>query len=173
VRVFCIYIPLIGAPVGWNWIEGRLSLAAGLASFAGGLVLWTLLEYFIHRFAFHRLAPHFKHHEFPADRRYIFAPLWFSLMSAAVLWVLLALAARSWAIGALVEAGSMTGYLAYELLHIVIHSDRPGGAVLRGLRRHHYYHHFADDTKCYGVVTPFWDRVFCSMPPARDLQVTK
>jgi sterol desaturase/sphingolipid hydroxylase (fatty acid hydroxylase superfamily) len=67
-------------------------------------------------------------------------------------------------VGALVEAGAVTGYLAYEALHIVIHSERPGGAMLRALRKHHYYHHFADDTKCYGVVTPFWDRIFGSLP---------
>jgi sterol desaturase/sphingolipid hydroxylase (fatty acid hydroxylase superfamily) len=167
VRVFCIYIPLIVAAVGWNCVGERVSLALCVAGFAGGLLLWTLLEYGIHRYAFHRLAPHYQHHEFPNDRRYIFAPLWFSLMSAAILWPLLAVAAGSWSTGALIEAGAVTGYLAYELLHIVIHSERPGGALLRELRKHHFYHHFADDTKCYGVVTPFWDRVFGSMPPAR------
>ena len=167
MRVFCTYIPLVGAAVVWNFLVGRLSLFSGAVSFVAGLLLWTLLEYVIHRFAFHRLAPHYQHHEFPTDHRYIFAPLWFSLLSAAVLWGLLSLITQSWATGALVEAGAVTGYLGYELLHIVIHSERPGGALLRSLRRHHYYHHFADDTKCYGVVTPFWDRVFGSMPPAR------
>jgi len=166
VRVFSIYVPLIAAAIGWNWVQG-IGLAAAVASFAGGLVLWTLLEYGIHRFAFHRLAPHYQHHEFPTDHRYIFAPLWFSMASAAVLWPLLSLATGSWMRGAMVEAGAVTGYLAYELLHIVIHSEHAGGAWLPGLRRHHYYHHFADDTKCYGVVTPFWDRVFGSLPPAR------
>ena len=162
--VFCIYVPLVAAAIGWFLIGRQFSFSAGAASFAGGLLLWTLLEYFIHRYAFHRLAPHYQHHEFPTDHRYIYAPLWFSLLSAAILWALLALATGSWMRGALVEAGAVTGYLAYELLHVVIHSDRPGGAVLRRLRKHHYYHHFADDTKCYGVVTPFWDRVFGSLP---------
>jgi sterol desaturase/sphingolipid hydroxylase (fatty acid hydroxylase superfamily) len=36
--------------------------------------------------------------------------------------------------------------------------------MLTALRRRHYYHHFADDTKCYGVVTPFWDRIFRTLP---------
>jgi 4-hydroxysphinganine ceramide fatty acyl 2-hydroxylase len=165
VLVFCIYLPLVAAAAGWNIVAGTSPLV-GTTAFAGGLLFWTLLEYFIHRFAFHRLAPHYKHHEFPTDRRYIFAPLWFSVLSAALLWVLLALAAGSWALGALVEAGAITGYLGYEWLHIVIHSERAGGAALRALRKHHYYHHFADDTKCYGVVTTFWDRIFGSLPGA-------
>src|SRR5262245_34432166 len=133
-------------------------------AFAAGLALWTFLEYGIHRYAFHRLAPHYQHHEFPTERRYIFAPMWFSGISAVVLWALLALATGSWAVGAVVEAGAISGYLAYEGLHLMIHSERSGGTVLRALRRHHYYHHFADDTKCYGVLTPFWDRVFGSLP---------
>jgi len=164
VYVFCIYSPLVAAALGWALYQGRMSLFAVSGAFTAGLLLWTLLEYFIHRYAFHRLAPHYQHHEFPTDHRYIFAPLWFSGISAGVLWALLALATGSWMVGALVEAGAVTGYLAYEALHIVIHSDRPGGAMLRALRKHHYYHHFADDTKCYGVVTPFWDRIFGSLP---------
>ena len=161
--VFGIYIPLIIAALAWNL---ALSLPAGsmVLYFTSGLLLWTVLEYFIHRYAFHRVAPHYQHHEFPADRRYIFAPLWFSLGSAAVVWAILSLITRSWQLGALVEAGVVVGYLGYEWLHLRIHSESPGGPVLRGLRRHHYYHHFADDTKCYGVVTPFWDRVFGSLP---------
>jgi sterol desaturase/sphingolipid hydroxylase (fatty acid hydroxylase superfamily) len=164
VYVFYIYFPLVAAAIGWAFYDGRMSLFAVSGAFAAGLLLWTLLEYFIHRYAFHRLAPHYQHHEFPADRRYIFAPLWFSGISAVVLWALLALATGSWMAGALVEAGAITGYLGYEALHILIHSDRPGGAMLRALRKHHYYHHFADDTKCYGVITPFWDRIFGSLP---------
>src|SRR5688500_8347444 len=58
VRVFLIYISLIAGAIGWNLTLG-IGPAAWAASFGGGLLLWTLLEYFIHRFAFHRLAPHY------------------------------------------------------------------------------------------------------------------
>jgi sterol desaturase/sphingolipid hydroxylase (fatty acid hydroxylase superfamily) len=163
VLVFCIYLPLVFAAAAWNLAAGTSPVQAA-GAFLAGLLFWTLLEYLIHRFAFHRLAPHYQHHEFPADRRYILAPLWFSLLSAGILWGLLAVATGSWKLGAMAEAGAVAGYLGYEWVHIVIHSERPGGAILRGLRKHHYYHHFADDTKCYGVVTSFWDRVFGSLP---------
>jgi len=65
-----------------------------------------------------------------------------------------------------VIAGVMAGYLAYELVHLRIHSNAAGGPVLRALRRYHYYHHFADDHVCYGVTTPVWDAVFASLPPS-------
>ena len=163
MRVFLIYSVVIVGAIAWNFSLG-IGPAALAASFAGGLLLWTPLEYFIHRYAFHRLAPHYQHHEYPTDHRYILAPLWFSLLSAAILWPLLRLVAGSWSRAALVEAGVVSGYLIYERLHIHIHSENAGGVVLRALRKHHYYHHFADDTKCFGVVTPFWDRVFGSLP---------
>ena len=163
MRLFWVYTPLLAAAVVWNLREGTAPWLWA-AALAAGLAVWTLLEYLIHRYVFHRIAPHRLHHEQPTELRYLFAPLWLSLSFAAALWALLALATGSWRLAALVETGTVAGYLGYELLHVWIHSPRPGGRMLVALRRHHYYHHFADDTKCYGVVTPFWDRIFGSLP---------
>ena len=163
MRIFWVYGPLLAAALIWNVREGTAG-ALWLGAPLAGLAAWTLIEYLIHRFVFHRLAPHWQHHQHPADPQYLFAPLWLSLTFAAVVWGLFSLAAGSWRVGALVETGTIAGYLAYELVHLVIHSPRKGSALLVALRKHHFYHHFADDTRCYGVVTPFWDRVFRSLP---------
>jgi sterol desaturase/sphingolipid hydroxylase (fatty acid hydroxylase superfamily) len=164
VRVFCVYIPLSAAAILWNVRVPTHSWWTWIVAPGAGLATWTLLEYLIHRFVFHRLAPHQRHHERPADRQYWFAPLWLSLLFAAALLVLFAVGTGSWPLAALAESGAVAGYLGYELLHVWIHSQRNGGAMLVALRKHHYYHHFVDDTRCYGVVTPFWDRVFGSLP---------
>ena len=159
--VFWVYGALVVAGVAWNI---GLPVATLLLTFAAGVVLWTPLEYVLHRYVFHRLAPHFQHHDSPTELRFIFAPLSFSAVLAVILFGLFGVAAGSWQRGALIEAGVVSGYLCYEALHVWIHSPRAGGAILTALRRHHYYHHFADDTKCYGVVTPFWDRIFRTLP---------
>ena len=86
-----------------------------------------------------------------------------------VLWGLLALATGSWQRAALIEAGTILGYLLYEALHVRIHSAAAGGAILRALRKHHFYHHFADDTRCFGVTSGVWDRIFGTAP--RELDV--
>lgn len=140
-----------------------------MAAPVAGLLLWTLVEYLIHRFAFHGFAPHYRHHADPTDPRYIVAPLWLSLAGAAAVWILAAIATGSWSRAALVVAGLLSGYLAYELVHLRIHSADPGGSLLRALRRYHYYHHFADEHACYGVTSPVWDRVFhtCRTSPSR------
>jgi sterol desaturase/sphingolipid hydroxylase (fatty acid hydroxylase superfamily) len=141
----------------WNLGSPPAIWAAALPT---GLALWTLIEYLMHRWVLHRLAPHYRHHDEPDTLAYIFAPLWLSGVSAVMLFGLLALATGSWQQAALVEAGTVSGYLLYEALHVRMHSPAAGGPVLRALRKHHFYHHFADDTRCFGVTTPVWDYVF-------------
>ena len=134
------------------------------ALFALGVLAWTVIEYLLHRLAFHGFAPHSEHHADPIDPVFIVAPLWLSLSSTALLLVLFSLAARSWSGGASIVAGVIAGYLAYEAIHLRIHSPAAGGPLLRALRKHHYYHHFASDRVCYGVTSPLWDFVFGSLP---------
>ncbi len=161
MRLLLIYGPVIAAAVAVNV---GLPLSGSLASVAAGLALWTLLEYGIHRFAFHGFLPHWQHHEEPRDPKYIVAPLLLSGGTSAALFLLLRLATGDWARAALTVAAIIAGYLVYEAVHLRIHSDAAGGRLLRALRKQHYYHHFADDRYCYGVTSPVWDRVFGSQP---------
>jgi len=154
------------------WVFVPLFVAAALvgifsgqaASLPAGVVLWTVLEYLMHRFAFHGFAPHYQHHAETRDPVFLLAPLWLSLSTAGALWVMLALASGSMARAAATVAGVIAGYLAYESVHLRIHSAIPGGQFLRALRKHHFYHHFADERVCYGVTSPLWDHVFRSVP---------
>lgn len=152
-----VFVPLLALPIAASVYLGDFRLLPILA----GLLLWTGIEYLMHRFAFHGFAPHWQHHEQPKERKYIVAPLMLSLPVAAGMGLVLWLTGRS----ELVVSGVIAGYLAYELVHLRIHSAAAGGRVLRALRRYHYYHHFADDHVCYGVTTPLWDAVFASLPP--------
>jgi sterol desaturase/sphingolipid hydroxylase (fatty acid hydroxylase superfamily) len=136
--------------------------------FALGVLAWTMIEYLLHRLAFHGFAPHCEHHAAPTDPVFIVSPLWLSLLASAVLLAAFSLAAGSLAAGASILAGVIAGYLAYELIHLRIHSPAAGGPILRALRKRHYYHHFANDQVCYGVTSPFWDWVFRSVPSAAE-----
>jgi sterol desaturase/sphingolipid hydroxylase (fatty acid hydroxylase superfamily) len=157
VLTFWVYAPVILAALVWNLSQPPTTIALALAA---GLLLWTPIEYVTHRYLLHRIAPHFQHHDEPTVLEYLFAPLWLSSTFAVALWGILTLALHSWQRAALVEAGTISGYLFYEALHIRIHSQAAGGVLLRFWRKHHYYHHFADDTRCYGVTSPVWDVVF-------------
>jgi sterol desaturase/sphingolipid hydroxylase (fatty acid hydroxylase superfamily) len=160
-RLHAIYGPVIALAIAAN---AGLPLAGSLGCTAAGLALWTLLEYGIHRYAFHGFMPHSDHHEEPKDVKYIIAPIWLSGGTSLALWVLIRIPAGSWARSGLTVAAIIAGYLAYEAVHLRIHSDAAGGKWLTMLRKRHYFHHFADERFCYGVTSPLWDRVFGSLP---------
>ena len=137
----------------WIW-----AVAAGV-----GLVGWTLIEYVLHRFVFHR-APviadlHHAHHIAP--RAYLATPTWVSLLVLglalfAPIWRLLTLQI---AFGAI--TGVISGWLWYGVVHHVIHHRRPRwlANTLRATSRRHFQHHHVESGN-YGVTTAVWDCLF-------------
>lgn len=134
-------------------------------AFLIGLVTWTLLEYVLHRFAFHEKVlgvwlakDHLKHHA-KVDW---FVPLHTKLAMASVVLSILFVAASL--LGALPAAtfvaGIVVGWLFYEVLHRRIHVARPLNGYGRWARRHHLAHHFGHAKQNHGVTSPIWDRVF-------------
>mgnify|MGYP000919708018 CR=1 FL=1 len=113
-----------------------------LFGFAFGVALWTLLEYVLHRFVFHRrllgklaAKEHLLHHA-KVDH---FAH-WSMKVALAVpvLSVIVALAALvlGVALGTSVPVGVLAGYGVYEVIHRRIHVRAPLGAYGRWARRH-------------------------------------
>ena len=138
-----------------------------LAAF--GLLLWTLLEYGIHRFLYHHapvLSPlHEAHHRAPNDL--IGVP---SFVSSGLVVLLGYLPFRPFApVGAAGFAtGLLAGYAIYMFVHHATHhmAIKPGH-WLYDARVRHMAHHYHDDTN-FGVSTGFWDRVFGTAGRRRD-----
>lgn len=149
---------LLAAPA-WPAVLAALALVL-----LGGL-LWTLIEYLLHRFVLHGVPPfrhwHALHHQRP--RALICGP---TLLSSALI-VLLVLA-PAWALLGLGHAEAVTlgvvlGYLAYGLAHHAAHHGG-GGRWMQQRRRWHALHHHAASPAGYGVSTGLWDRVFVTVP---------
>jgi sterol desaturase/sphingolipid hydroxylase (fatty acid hydroxylase superfamily) len=119
--------------------------------FVGGVAIWTLGEYFGHRFVLHNLAPiqHRAHHTHP-DKLIveIFWQIW--ICFAVVFWIA----------GSAVLAGVLTAYAWYLFVHHCAH-HRPS-TLPKSLLKHHHYHHRCA-TKNYGVSTTLWDHFFGTM----------
>jgi sterol desaturase/sphingolipid hydroxylase (fatty acid hydroxylase superfamily) len=127
-----------------------------------GLVLWTLTEYLMHRFIYHRIAPfrhfHEVHHANP--RAYVGAPpVVGTILVFAVSFV--PVAAYSLLLANAVSVGMLLGYAFYMMVHHACHfwTLTPGGYLYR-VRRHHSVHHFRDHDGNFGVTSSLWDRVF-------------
>lgn len=141
---------------GWRLHAGN-PLAALLA-FGLGLLAFSFIEYFFHRWMFHTRVPLFEqghrmHHAQPLgyDSLPFFLP-------AAVLLCLTGLLALVMPTSlALLMAGAMTlGYIAYGLSHFTIHHVRFKQPLLRRWAAAHHVHHYHPDSN-FGVTTPLWD----------------
>ncbi len=159
----CVFAPLFAAAF-LGTVRAEIGWIESAVLFCTGLLVWTALEYLMHRFAFHGFAPHYQHHAEPAQRSYILAPVWLSASGATVLWLSVWAITQSWGAASWLLAGVVAGYLMYELVHLRIHSAVSGGRLLRALRKRHYHHHFANEHASYGVTSPLWDFVFATLP---------
>jgi sterol desaturase/sphingolipid hydroxylase (fatty acid hydroxylase superfamily) len=151
---------LLAAPPGHGLASSGL-VALGLGS-------WTVIEYLLHRFVLHGVAPfknwHEEHHRRP--RALICAP---TLLSASLVLVLVFLPSLAlagiWHACAL-TLGLITGYLLYAVTHHATHHWPAKSAWLKQRKRWHaLHHHHAGQLAGFGVSTAFWDHVFGSSRP--------
>jgi 4-hydroxysphinganine ceramide fatty acyl 2-hydroxylase len=145
-----------------------------------GVLTWTLLEYFIHRFLGHEpklrpnpfAAEHIRHH---CEGDY-FAPTWKKLLAALAFTAVL-----SWPATTLLGVGPGLAYLAglmgfygtYEVLHRREHTHAGVNAYGRWARRHHFAHHYSDARFNHGVTSPLWDLVFRTYKPVQQVRVPR
>lgn len=147
------------------WTTGWRTVALFLA----GWLIWTLLEYVLHRFLFHLEAKgpadkvrvflmHGYHHDFPDDPMHLVAPPMMSWGPAIIVATIFyfAFGAHYWLP---IMAGTAAGYVAYDWIHYYTHHGRPTWALGKFLRRYHMKHHFKDGDAWYGVSSPLWDYV--------------
>ncbi|MBX3464223.1 MAG: sterol desaturase family protein [Planctomycetes bacterium] len=184
--VVVVWLPVIAwflaAAVGAPPATGMTGLRLAVA-FAAGLLVWTLVEYVLHRFVFH-FAPrepapwlrrlvflfHGIHHVQPWDPARLVMPPVVSIPLAVLFYLLFdavivgLLAAPAWL--APVFAGFLSGYLVYDLLHYATHHLPMPGAIGKRLKRHHLLHHHATPDQRFGVTSPLWDAVFGTLPAA-------
>jgi sterol desaturase/sphingolipid hydroxylase (fatty acid hydroxylase superfamily) len=152
----------------------HVALPTFLGLFAGGYLMWTLFEYWLHRLVFHfepeagigaRLhwIIHGVHHDHPNDRlRLVMPPAVSVPVGIVIVGSLYLIFGAEYAPG--LGAGFIAGYLAYDMTHYYLHHFRPRGRLGRTLRELHMRHHFQDHTRGFGISAPYWDAVFRTFP---------
>lgn len=160
----------------YGWLIAGQSLFAVAVMGLFGLLLFTLVEYLIHRYLFHISADtesrrqlqhsiHGIHHDHPLDQDRLAMPPVISVVLATGFYFLF-----RWVFGLAgygVTAGFLGGYATYLLVHFVVHSYRMPRNPLRILWKHHNHHHFVDQKSAFGVSSPLWDWVFGTLPGDR------
>jgi 4-hydroxysphinganine ceramide fatty acyl 2-hydroxylase len=144
-----------------------LGLVAGL--FVAGILIWTLVEYTMHRWVFHyepksrwgrrfHFMLHGVHHDYPNDASRLVMPPIVSGPLAIIFYAIFALLFGRFAPA--VFAGLLAGYLFYDTLHYATHHFAMKRGLWLWLKRYHLRHHYRDDHAGYGVSSPLWDYVF-------------
>ncbi|WOJ91393.1 sterol desaturase family protein [Methylocapsa polymorpha] len=141
-----------------------------LAATALGYFIWTLIEYFGHRFLFHYKFPgaigarihfliHDVHHIHPNDPLRLVMP---ALLSGPIMLIAYTVLRSIFGLPLVypVLMGFIIGYLGYDMIHYYVHHGEPRTRVGLALRRAHMLHHFRDPTRGFGVSAPWWDYVF-------------
>ncbi len=132
-----------------------------------GLLVWSLLEYLMHRFLFHwtpenrairrfLASLHLRHHGAPREPGHILVRPQYSLPLSGLLLVVWSLL-LGWVPAVALMVGTWSGFLYYEAVHYRIHMSKKSAGLLGLQRKSHFYHHFVDDEHCFGVTSPLWD----------------
>jgi sterol desaturase/sphingolipid hydroxylase (fatty acid hydroxylase superfamily) len=134
-----------------------------LCSLALGLLIWTMVEYGVHRFVLHSVEAiarlHEQHHATPGA--YVGTPTWLSLMCFALGGFAPALVLFGWEVASGSTIGLLFGYLWYLLVHDAVHRwHLERGSLLYQAKIHHARHHYGKMPGNFGVTSSFWDRVF-------------
>lgn len=163
-------LPAVGLAIAYHLNHGGSGWSA-LGLTALGWLFFSLIEYVLHRFAFHRAFPdtpagrldafltHGYHHDYPTDRMRLVMPM-------MIVWPLATVFAAAYALlfgptaGAALFAGTVLGYVAYDELHYYTHHARPTTRLGRWFKQYHLLHHHDADEARYGVSSPLWDLVF-------------
>ncbi len=164
-----IYLPVIGYMFHLAIVQRALSIGAAAGLFVLGLLIWTLVEYTMHRCIFHyqpksrwgkrlHFLVHGVHHDYPQDASRLVMPPILSIPLALFFYgIFLAI------FGGLAPAafaGLLFGYLCYDMIHYATHHFSMKRGVWLWLKQYHMRHHYQDDHIGYGVSSPLWDYVF-------------
>lgn len=168
--VYWYYGILLALIAGYFLSLGKLSLQNSFSPLLYGFITWNIVEYSLHRWAFHISWPkvfwnhltfglHAYHHQKAKELLYIPLPVRFSF---AILLLLVALffAYYQNADQTLAAATAIIlNYLYFEWIHNRIHTKKPANRLEKFIHAFHLYHHYGDSKRNFGLTYPFIDLV--------------
>jgi sterol desaturase/sphingolipid hydroxylase (fatty acid hydroxylase superfamily) len=145
-----------------------------LLAFVGGVLITTMIEYGLHRFAFHyepktaggrlqHFLLHGYHHEFPNDPMRLVLPpigIWPVAAVIATLYYF-AFGPYFWT----VFGGTCLAYIAYDWTHYYTHHFNPKTGLGKWIKKYHMLHHFDSPNHRFGITSPLWDLVLGTYLP--------
>ncbi len=175
IVIYSMYFPVIAFLLYYGYSYKQLSIPAIILLFLSGMLVWSLMEYILHRFVFHFVSEnkalqtivyklHGIHHEYPRDKERLFMPPVPSVILATCFFSLQYLILGHNAFSFF--PGFLFGYLLYGSMHYAIHAFVPP-SFMKALWRNHHLHHYKYPDQGFGVSSVLWDHVFRTVPPKK------
>jgi 4-hydroxysphinganine ceramide fatty acyl 2-hydroxylase len=172
-----LYAPVIAYMLYWSFSEGNMSILTVTGLFLLGVLMWTLLEYVVHRHVFHyepktrvgkflHFMIHGVHHDYPNDASRLVMPPVISIPMAILFYFVFTAAFGRFAPA--LFAGFGVGYVCYDMIHYATHHFAMRSKTGFWLKQYHLRHHYKDDEAGYGVSSPLWDYI-CGTIPKRSV----
>lgn len=143
-----------------------------------GVLMWTLVEYVLHRAVFHypttelsqgwiklHFLLHGQHHKFPLDNQRLVFPIVPAAVIAGFFLGIFRLV-LPFAVAHALFAGFLGGYVTYDMIHYYVHHG-PRSGIFGTIRKAHMDHHFRNHDAGYGISSPIWDFIFETMHLSR------
>lgn len=169
-----VYVPVVAYCLYLALTDTTASVGSIVGFVAAGVALWSVSEYWLHRFLFHYKrwpALHFFihgiHHVYPNDRGRMVMPPGASAILAFPFWFGFYYA-FGYAVALPFFAGFVSGYLWYDMTHYWTHVGKASSNWGKMIRKQHMLHHFNTPEHNYGVTSPLWDMVFGTYKPEKD-----
>jgi sterol desaturase/sphingolipid hydroxylase (fatty acid hydroxylase superfamily) len=161
----------------WSITHTSLTATTTVCLFFSGLIIFTWVEYMVHRHVFHmkvinkmreklQYTMHGVHHEFPKDKDRLAMPPLLSVTISTVLLLLLRLVMGDFAFAFL--PGFLVGYAAYLGVHYMVHVYPPPKNIFKSLWINHSVHHYKDGEIVFGVSSPLWDYIYGTMREKKE-----
>ncbi|MFT4031854.1 MAG: sterol desaturase family protein [Siphonobacter sp.] len=167
-----------GAALGW-YAFTHTDLSNGLIGvlFFTGVIVFTFVEYWMHRSVYHidtdtpakakfQYTTHGVHHEYPKDKSRLAMPPILAVIIASTLFLIFFLIMGEAAYAFF--PGFIWGYAGYLLVHYCVHAYPPPKNVMKHLWINHAIHHYKDGNVVFGVSSPLWDYIFNTMDDKRQ-----
>lgn len=170
--ILMLWLPAIAASIYYSYNYNKILVSQIAICYSIGFLMWTLIEYILHRFIFHiddklpdnkfalliHYLAHGIHHAFPMDpKRLVFPPVLGICMMKLFFEMYQVFFDRY---GAAFFAGSASGYVCYDMCHYFLHHFTPSSEYFKFLKKYHVMHHYKSPDLGFGVSQHFWDVVF-------------
>ncbi|MFC3414466.1 sterol desaturase family protein [Algoriphagus hitonicola] len=169
--ITCAFVLILSIGLIASYLVPNYSLKLLLLFFQGWLI-WTFLEYFIHRFLMHELIVpgskdtlfnHHNHHKDPGSMKVNHWDRLISLLLVLLTFALALIKNELW----MTISGFIFGFAFYSYLHLLLHLPI-GKILLPRIQRAHILHHSIRPNKGYSFSTILWDWMFGTLPSKND-----